>query len=169
MSGSILVSKVPIFFKLMFFQTINLGCIIIHILSKFQWTLLLNYQLIYENMIYETIDVKFSTFISGLLPNLAKSSCEWSPVGLHKKKLGEKKKPVSKHCTAFNLHVRQTNNCQCKHFCSDSKEASNWHKGHSKMLFYKMMNHPQSGILFYFYFHFCDIKNLGFFFPKKIT
>ncbi len=76
MSGSILVSKVPIFFKLMFFQTINLGCIIIHILSKFQWTLLLNYQLIYENMIYETIDVKFSTFISGLLPNLAKSSCE---------------------------------------------------------------------------------------------
>jgi hypothetical protein len=41
-----------IFLKLMFFQTINLGCIIINILSKFQLTLLLNYQLIYE-----TIDV----------------------------------------------------------------------------------------------------------------
>jgi hypothetical protein len=49
--------KSAIFLKLMVFQTINLGCIIINILSKFQWTLLLNYQLIYENMIYEIIDV----------------------------------------------------------------------------------------------------------------
>ncbi len=43
--------------------------------------------------------LKFSTFISGLLPNLAKSSCEWSPVGLHKKKLGGKKKKACKQAS----------------------------------------------------------------------
>ncbi len=76
--------------------------------------------------------LKFSTFISDLLPNLAKSSCE------------------------------------CSHLCSDSKEASNWHKGHSKMLFYtNWWTIHNQGFYFYFYFSLLWYKKFGGFFPPK--
>jgi hypothetical protein len=58
--------------------------------------------------------------------------------------------------------------CECSHLCSDSKEASNWHKGHSKMLFYtNWWTIHNQGFYFYFYFSLLWYKKFGGFFPPK--